>query len=372
MNLQTSLEISLDTQTLTLISDKKVKASYPISSSRKGMGFSPGSNRTPTGNFQICEKIGGNMPIHTQFKARKPAGKWEPLQPSSEDLILSRILRLQGTDPENANTLERFIYIHGTNHEAEIGTPNSQGCIRLRNQDICELFSQVHEGTMVKILPLTQPGPNLLFIDCDSTLSTIEGIDELARLSDPQTYANVVSLTNMAMNGEIPLNEVFQKRMEIIKPDLALVHKVAELYLKTIVPGVESFISKASSRGWLPVIISGGFANAIKPLASHLKVHDVEAVPLYFDKNGKYLDYGKDYPSTRNLGKNQIIREWRKAILPPKTVMIGDGISDVETKPDVDIMVGFGGVVARSKVREGADYFTHSFDEIENILFNIV
>ncbi len=371
MTSKTFLEISLDDQTLTLFSDGVDKAKYPISSARKGMGFAPSSNRTPTGNFTISHKIGKDLPIYTQFIGREPVGKWNPEKASPQDAILTRILRLQGTDPENKNTFDRFIYIHGTNHEAEIGQAKSQGCIRLRNNDLCELFDQIEEGTNVKILPLSKTGPKLLFIDCDSTLSSIEGIDEMARLSDPKTYAKVVSLTNSAMNGEIPLNEVFQKRMDIIKPSRELVAKVANRYLETIVPGVVPFIAQAKRQGWIPIVISGGFAPAILPLASYLEIDDVEAVPLYFDDNGEYIDFGKDHPNTRNLGKNQIIKDWKAAMLPAKTMMIGDGISDLETKPDVDQMIAFGGVVAREKVKDGASYFATSFDEITKLLSNI-
>ena len=130
--------------------------------------------------------------------------------------MLSRILRLEGLDPENANTLERFIYIHGTNHEHLLGQPASHGCIRLGNSGMIELFDMVEEGTELEIQPATRPRGKLLFIDCDSTLSTIEGIDELARAKGDEVFAQVVELTNAAMNGEVPISEVFPRRMRMI------------------------------------------------------------------------------------------------------------------------------------------------------------
>jgi len=91
------------------------------------------------------------MPAGTVFAARIPVGPDEPL-PETEDWITSRILWLEGVDPENANTKQRFIYIHGTKHEDRIGSPDSHGCIRMRNADVIELFDLVQEGTPVRIL----------------------------------------------------------------------------------------------------------------------------------------------------------------------------------------------------------------------------
>ncbi len=328
------------------------------------MGFTEGSLRTPTGKFRVSEKIGAGEPIYTKFVARVPVGAWEPSDTTEDDLILTRILRLEGLDAENANTLDRYIYIHGTNREDLIGRPASHGCVRLANSDMSELFDAVETGAEMTISPLTSSDTKLLFIDCDSTLSQIEGIDELARLSDPAIFAEVVNLTDAAMNGEIPLAEVFRRRMDIIKPDRELVERVGRQYVETIVPGVEDFLAEARTLGWLPVIISGGFAPAILPLAKFLDICHVEAVPLYFNALGEYSGYGDTYPSTRNLGKNEIIREWKQAMLPSRTIMIGDGISDLETKPDVDLMIAFGGVVAREKVMDGAGFQATRFDDI--------
>jgi phosphoserine phosphatase len=153
----------------------------------------------------------------------------------------------------------------------------------------------------------------------------------------------------------VPLDEVFAKRMEIIRPNREMAERVCDLYIGNIVPGAAELISMARSEGWTPVIVSGGFAPLIAPLARHLDIGHVEAVPLCFMDSGEYAGYGTDYPTTRNLGKNEIIREWKKAMLPERVVMIGDGVSDLETKPDVDMMIGFGGVVLREKVSLGAD-----------------
>lgn len=361
MKSRTRIEISLDRQTLELFSDGVLVRTFTISSGEKGMGFTEGSFRTPTGNFSISEKIGDGEPIRTSFAARVPAGIWSPGDFTEDDLILTRILRLDGLDPENANTMARFIYIHGTNREDLLGTPASHGCIRLGNEDMIALFDAVEVGTEVKIAPLTRGRAKLLFVDCDSTLSSIEGIDELARFSNPEVFGEVVALTNAAMAGEVALSDVFKRRMDVIRPDSDTARKVSECYLENIVSGVPEMITDAISHGWLPVIISGGFAPLIAPLAKHLGIRHVEAVPLHFDGSGAYAGYGEDYPTTRNLGKNEIIRQWRAAMLPARVVMIGDGVSDLETKTEVDVIVGFGGVAAREKVKAGADIWITDF-----------
>ncbi|HXY60683.1 MAG TPA: L,D-transpeptidase [Chthoniobacterales bacterium] len=147
---RTQVDISIRDQTLSLARDGKFVRSYPISSSRFGIGTQEGSFKTPTGNFKISQKIGGDLPHGTIFRSRVPLGPEDPL-PSTEDLVMSRILWLDGVDEDNANTRDRFIYIHGTKHEDKIGTPASHGCIRMRNADVVELFELVDETTPVVI-----------------------------------------------------------------------------------------------------------------------------------------------------------------------------------------------------------------------------
>src|SRR5437667_2606772 len=122
----------------------------PVWSSRFGLGTEPGSNKTPLGKFRISDKIGADAPPGTIFVGRVPLGPNHEL-PATEDLVLSRILWLDGFERANANTRDRFIYIHGTKHEDKIGQPNSHGCIRMRNADVIELFELVDVGTPVTI-----------------------------------------------------------------------------------------------------------------------------------------------------------------------------------------------------------------------------
>lgn len=359
------LVVSLDEQMLSVMQGDRCRAQFPVSTATKGMGFIPGSLRTPTGRFRIVEKIGADAPAGTIFKGRIPTGIWQPEDGAEGDLILTRILRIEGLDDVNTNTFDRLIYLHGTNGEHHIGQPGSHGCIRLGNADIIELFDLVTEGSTMEILPATRRRGKLFFLDCDSTLSSIEGIDELARAKGDNVFAQVEALTNAAMNGDVPIHDVFARRLEMISPDRATAEHVASLYVETVLPGMIDFVREIKAAGWLPVILSGGFAPLILPLARLLGIDHVEAVPLEFHEDGSYASYGADYPTTRNLGKNEVIREWKQAMLPERVVMMGDGISDLETKPDVDAFIGFGVVVKRPRVMQDCDYWAYDVDDLQ-------
>src|SRR5881398_4204688 len=150
MQTSRNIYISIRDQKLTLKDGDTLIRSYPVSTSRFGVGTEMGSMKTPTGRFRVAEKIGGDTPSGTVFRSRVPLKPVDPLPPS-EDLVMSRILWLDGLDEHNANTRERFIYIHGTKHETEIGSPASCGCIRMRNADVVELFDLVDRDTPVII-----------------------------------------------------------------------------------------------------------------------------------------------------------------------------------------------------------------------------
>ena len=147
---RTKIDVSIKDQSLTLTRDGQKLRTFPISSSRFGIGTEEGSMKTPLGNFRIAEKIGHEALPGTVFKARVPLGPDDPL-PDTEDFVTTRILWLDGLEEENANTRDRFIYIHGTRHEDKIGTPDSHGCIRMRNADVIELFDLVDGTTQVVI-----------------------------------------------------------------------------------------------------------------------------------------------------------------------------------------------------------------------------
>jgi L,D-transpeptidase YbiS len=143
--------VDTNRQRLDVLRHGRICKSYVISTSKFGLGREPGSNKTPLGQFLVGEKIGAGAAVGTVFESRQPTGQLAG-QGGDEDLILTRILWLHGLDEDNANTRERFIYIHGTNQEALLGAPASHGCVRMSNADIAECFEEIAEGTPVEII----------------------------------------------------------------------------------------------------------------------------------------------------------------------------------------------------------------------------
>jgi len=145
-----TIHVSIGDQRLTLNDGERPIRTYLVSTSRFGVGTEEGSLKTPTGRFRVAQKIGDGMPSGTVFVGRVPL-ETDEMPPPTEDLVMSRILWLDGLDEHNANTRDRFIYIHGTRHEDKIGEAASHGCVRMRNEDVIELFDLVAEGTPVVI-----------------------------------------------------------------------------------------------------------------------------------------------------------------------------------------------------------------------------
>ena len=149
------LRVSVSAQRLDLVGeDGRVTRSFPVSTAKKGTGSEPDSHKTPLGWHRVCEKIGDGAAPGTQFVGRKPTGRvWQPTDPVEEkNLVLTRILWLDGEEPHNRTSKDRYIYIHGTNREDLIGTPASAGCVCLKNSDVIDLYSLVPVGTRVEIV----------------------------------------------------------------------------------------------------------------------------------------------------------------------------------------------------------------------------
>ena len=210
--------------------------------------------------------------------------------------------------------------------------------------------------------------PKLLIFDCDSTLSSIEGIDELGRVRGAEVFARVEAMTNDAMNGKISVESVFGSRLEIIRPGRKDVEEVGRRYIETAEPTALATLAAIRAAGWTPLILSGGFRQAIRPLADFLGIARVEAVDLFFDEEGRYTGFDEAYPTTRSGGKPEVVNRLKTELKPAKVVMIGDGASDLETKPVVDLFVGFGRYVAREKVKREASSFILSLDELAALL----
>ena len=199
-----------------------------------------------------------------------------------------------------------------------------------------------------------------IFFDVDSTLVTIEGIDVLAN-GNPE----ITALTDAAMNGEIPLDQVYGKRLDIIRPTRTAVEELASTYIRSLVDGAQETIVKLQSVGAVVHLITGGIEQAILPLAAALGVpeRNVHAVPLRFDGSGAYEDFDRRSFLARPGGKELVVRDIR-ARSHGKAAFVGDGVSDLEARPAVDLFIGFGGVVVRPRVKENADLFVTNFRDI--------
>ena len=214
---------------------------------------------------------------------------------------------------------------------------------------------------------------DLIFFDCDSTLSTIEGIDELAKLKGKEQRVGL--LTQKAMDGDLDLEEVYGKRLQAIRPTRGQLKAIEERYWETIVPDVQAVLDALRFLKKEVFIISGGLAEPVKGFGQRLGVpsQNIRAVELEYNElsgdwwryyepqtqhTHTYLDYQVG-PLTVSSGKPTMIKELA-GNLPGRRLMIGDGMSDLVTREVVDLFAGFGGVVARQKVEENAAAFIHT------------
>jgi phosphoserine phosphatase len=210
-----------------------------------------------------------------------------------------------------------------------------------------------------------------IFFDCDSTLTTLEGIDELARLKGQ--FEHIAELTQRAMNGEIRLEDVFAERLALLQPTRADLRRIARAYQETMVPDAREVMMALQAAGCRVYIVSGGLLPAVQEFARALGLPkpNVRAVPVEFDQlSGKWWRYDLDRyggnpderylafaptPLTETQGKRAVIAELSAG--EKRTMLIGDGITDLEVRDAVKLFVGFGGVVRRDRVAAEADVF---------------
>jgi phosphoserine phosphatase len=227
--------------------------------------------------------------------------------------------------------------------------------------------------------PVDAPGRNigwraydLVFFDCDSTLTRIEGIDELARLKG--LFDEVQQLTAAAMDGEVHLSSVYDRRLDLLHPTRADMRAIERLYRTNIVPDAGELIRVLHFLGRQVFIVSGGLAPAVIPFGVSLGVprEHIRAVDVVFNRlAGRWWDYQVDRegfnpaeryldhdagPLTETHGKADIIRRLREGRFG-KALLVGDGVSDLMVHSAIDLLIGFGGVVRRERVAAEADVF---------------
>ena len=156
--------ISTRDQKLVVLDRGTLMATYPVSTSKFGLGDYLRSSRTPLGQLEVAKKIGDNAPLGAVFKDRIRTGEIVAPNSPGRDPIVTRILWLRGHEAQNANAFGRYIYIHGTPEERLIGTPASYGCIRMRSTDVVQLYNIVGVGAAVTIVdaPLVSAVPGMV------------------------------------------------------------------------------------------------------------------------------------------------------------------------------------------------------------------
>jgi HAD superfamily phosphoserine phosphatase-like hydrolase len=197
----------------------------------------------------------------------------------------------------------------------------------------------------------------------DSTIASVEGIDWLAKRCDPSVAREIASLTSRAMDGELSLDDIYGRRLALIRPDEGEMDELARLYETSLAHGAAHAIGRLRDHGVKLVIVSGGILQAILPVARKLGFSDGEvfAVELYFDSDGRYTGFDDETPLITQHGKADIVRE---LALPRPLLAVGDGSTDAALAPVVDTFAAFTGFVRRDPVVADADRELHSFDEL--------
>lgn len=214
-----------------------------------------------------------------------------------------------------------------------------------------------------KLLEIWRQADAVCF-DVDSTLIRVEGIDELAKVCG--AAAEVAQLTRQAMGGSMTFRESLSKRLDIIQPSLQQIEefRAAHSPESLLTPDIEKLIKLLFQRDVQVYLVSGGFREVIEPLAEYLGIpsEHIFANRMFFTDDGKYRGFDESEPTSSSGGKPIVVAQLKRK--HNRVVMVGDGATDMEASPPADLFIGFGGNVVREKVKEGAPWFVHSFQEL--------
>jgi phosphoserine phosphatase len=191
--------------------------------------------------------------------------------------------------------------------------------------------------------------------DCDSTLTRIEGIDELALRSGRE--AEIAPLTAAAMDGALSLEEVYARRLEIVRPGWDALTWLGGRYVEEMVDGARETIAALQGIGKPVYLVSGGLVQSVATLAQAVGIPSfrVRAVEIYLDGAGRYAGFDANSPLVRGDGKAEICRALAENY--GAVAIVGDGVTDLAARASGAYVVGFGGVVRRQAMAEGADCF---------------
>jgi phosphoserine phosphatase len=188
--------------------------------------------------------------------------------------------------------------------------------------------------------------------DCDSTLSAIEGIEYISA----DHVAAVEALTREAMDGFTPLESVYGRRLDLVRPDRATIDRLTSAYIDTLTEDASEVVTALIAEGIRVRVLSGGLLPAVRGLAQELGLGpgDVAAVDVLFGADGSWRGYDAASPLARAGGKAEVLGGWR-ATMPAPIMLVGDGATDAEAKDAVDVFVAYCGLVERPVVVAAAD-----------------
>lgn len=207
-----------------------------------------------------------------------------------------------------------------------------------------------------------------VIFDADSTLAAIEGIDWLGALRGPDVGLAIQQLTDRAMMGELPLEDVYAARLDVIKPTRDEISTLSHAYISTIEPGAADVIADLHRAGVQVVIVSGGLRAALLPLAELLGVPaiSVHAVDLVHDAAGNYVSLADDQLLSRQDGKPRVVRGLS---LARRSAMVGDGSTDAAVRDVTDMFIAYTRVARRLPVVALAHAEARNFTELRSLLF---
>jgi phosphoserine phosphatase len=195
------------------------------------------------------------------------------------------------------------------------------------------------------MLPDSPPPYGTVVFDCDSTLSAMEGIEELARGN-----AEVARLTADAMEGRVPLEQVFARRLALVRPSRADVARIGELYVEKLLPNVAALVRALHALGKRVCVVSGGLLPAVRALADFLGIpaERVLAVDVRFERDGGYAGFDEGSPLARARGKVTALELLARP--GERLAFVGDGATDLEAAHVADRFIAFAGVERRARV----------------------
>jgi len=211
------------------------------------------------------------------------------------------------------------------------------------------------------------PRYSTVVLDADSTLSALEGIDWLAERRGPAVAEEVAGLTTLAMQGELSLDLVYERRLELVRPTHADLEALGTAYVQALVPGAADACATLREAGVSVHVISGGLRVAVERLADAVGVasHDVHAVDVDFAPDGAYAGVDATQPLATQHGKQMVLAVLE---LPRPVLMVGDGSTDAAARAVTDGFAAFTGVVRRDAVVAKADHVVGSFADVVRVV----